>query len=283
MNPQDLLRELIVSGYQGRISGEEVKVQECWFCGNDRWNLELNAPRGVYHCWACGSSGRLDRLLSMTLGGDFEIPVQLGGGNRGVLLRPADTSFDQKPAEEVESALLYLQRRGLPAHVIRTYGLVVCTQPSHSLFNRILFPIREFWTTLTVGHAGRAYTGRHPKYLFDLDRKVIAGWRHRAPQTPTILVEGFMDGISVHRAGFNAAVLSGVTGERIEEFAASIHTSNPSPLGILLDGDAKKEATRLFWQIKPIHPVVLISLPPGRDPADFTPPAIAALIQAHIS
>lgn len=278
MRPEDLLRELKISGYSSRIAGEEVKVETCWFCANDRWNMELNGPRGVYHCWACGSSGRLDALLTRTLGGNYEIPIQLSGGNFLPGLHPKAPEFQHRPAEEVESATTYLRTRGFAPHIIRTYGLLVCVEEGHSLFNRILFPIREFWTNLIVGYAGRTYTGRHPKYLYDIDHRVIAGHRHRRASTPTIIVEGPMDGIAVHRAGFQAAVLSGISAARIEEFAASFHSLTPEPLIILLDGDAKDAARRLLWTLKPIHPAIQLDLPPGRDPADFSPRVLSEFL-----
>lgn len=277
MNTSDLQNLLARGGFQGRVQGSEVLIQECWFCGNDAWNLELNPNKGVYSCWACKASGRLDTLLRKYLGTDTEIPVQLDDDGRSRTEAPKD--FPSRPADEVPSAVAYLRRRGYPASVCRAYGLRVGTAQGHRFYARLCVPMRDFWTGDVVGWTARTYIGQHPKYLTS-GRFGLTGYRTRAPR-PVLLVEGPFDGISVHRAGYQAAVLGG-TGTRgyAEQLADDLDPK--IPLGVLFDGDAHERAEKVWWKIRERRPdAALFQLPNGADPGDLAPEALSTFISAN--
>ena len=40
-----------------KIRKDEVMFQVCPFCGNRKWNFEVNYVSGLYHCWVCDRGG----------------------------------------------------------------------------------------------------------------------------------------------------------------------------------------------------------------------------------
>lgn len=278
MTSEELRQTLTASGYQCQISRTEVKLEVCYFCGNDRYNLECSASKGVYHCWVCKAGGRLSDLLEKLTGKQHNIPVQIDGTKQRKEL-PTPAVFKAMAVADVHTAQHYLGRRGISAAVAAQYGMVVCTEEGHPLEGRIAVPLKEYWSGAQVGWVGRSYTGKLPKYISTLPYKMITGWRTRDRDTLSVVVEGPFDGCAVHRAGYQAAVLSGVGGEGILDWASRVDPTGR--IVILLDGDALAQAARIYWMIKPIvgDRVSIVSFPnTSDDPAQVGPEGIRALI-----
>jgi hypothetical protein len=192
----------------------------------------------------------------------------------------ATTAFQTKAIWEVESAARYLIKRNIPQDVASQYGIVVCMEPTHSLFGRICFPARDFWTSELVGWIGRSYTGKQPKYWSTLTRKVITGWRTRDKTIPTVLVEGPLDGLAVHRAGYQVGILSGTGATDLVRWASRLPID--SPVVIMLDPEAAIQAQQLYWQIHPVRAIgktVMANLPIGEDPASLGVERVSEKIQ----
>lgn len=46
------------------VTGTSLQLQECVFCGNPKWNLDIElTEKFVFSCWACGRSGTAARLF----------------------------------------------------------------------------------------------------------------------------------------------------------------------------------------------------------------------------
>ncbi len=286
MTPEELKQQLTRIAVPCRVQREEVVVETCRFCANPKWNLELNAIRGLFHCWACDAGGRLDGLLEAWLGGKFHIPVQDG---RDAKKKPAwekAIGFEGMPAYDMLSAATYLQRRGVERATAQDYGLVVCTQQGHQLQGRLTLPLCDFWTGVVVGHVGRSYTGKHPKYLSTLrTRDVVVGHRVRSWSTACVLVEGNFDAITIHRAGFHAVVLGGVSAPWLKTFVARLEPV--TPLVVMLDGAAREEAWRLRWVLEGVRPTSApnrtVFLAPEMDPAELRPDVVCRLVEQVLS
>ncbi len=251
MIAEELERILKTAGWSVRSARGEVALEVCYFCGNDRFNLECSPEKGVYHCWACRKGGRLSDLLKSLTGQQHDIQVQKGAAKQKKTVTPQTTAdFKSSPIAAVESAARYLDRRGITAEVAAQYGVVVCMEPEHRLYGRIAFQMKDFWTRELVGWVGRSYTGKIPKYISTLEHKVITGWRTRDKDSTAVVVEGPLDGLTVHRAGFQSAVLSGVGGAGVVEWASRLPLK--TPVAIMLDADALVQAQRLYWQLSPI-------------------------------
>lgn len=279
MTSEQLQSLLTGAGWGCRTRHAEVVMETCYFCGNTRWNLECNAEKGVYHSWCCRRGGRLDELLTQLTGQHHSIEVTRGERSRKKQ-EPvqAPEVFRMVPADTVPSAADYLVRRSITPKVGQEYGLAVCTEVGHRLYGRIVIPMKDFWTGTVLGWVGRSYTGGHPKYLSTLPESTVTGWRVRSSHAPAVVVEGPLDGISVHRAGFHAAVLSGLGATGVVDWAARM--APDVPIYVMLDGEARKEALQLMWKISPVHGfnVKVVTLAPGQDPANLGP----ALVQEFI-
>ena len=215
----------------------------------------------------------MDWLLSEMRGEAIHIPVRLDQAASPTETPPSE--FKALPAEEMESARIYLERRGLDPFTIRRFGILFCSDEEHRFKHRICFPSLEFWSGRFLGHVARSYIeGSRPKYLTDVPREVLAGYPTRDPTIPIAIVEGHFDGIAVARAGYQAAILGGIGNRGLEEFAARSLQSR-APLLVLLDGSARSEARTLYHRIRPIREeVFLLQLPEGIDPGEIQPRAL---------
>ena len=280
MTQDELQRTLVTNGLTCRVRGREVVVETCVFCGNAKWNLELNAEKGVFKCWVCKEGGRLDRFLKTVTGERHHIPVALGDREKAKPVgAPQPAGFLTVPVEMVYPASKYLARRGLTPDVIRDFGLAVCAEHGHRLEGRLVIPARDFWTNAIVGWVGRTFTGAHPKYLSTLPRSAVTGWRVAGRRTPCVVVEGHLDGIAVRRAGYSAAVLGGTGATDVAEWAARLWAE--TPVLVMLDGDASETARRLYWGIVAVRgqdQTRLVELGVGQDPADLGPAGVADLV-----
>lgn len=283
MTPHELQAALVASGVPCRLQRSEVAIQVCLFCSNAKWNLECNAEKGVFHAWCCKRGGRLDKLLKDVTGEDYRITVQRV--EREKLAPQKQAEFLAMPIEQVESAMLYLGRRGITPQVAKAYGIAYVNQPGpppHMLHGRIAIPAKDFWSGEVVGWIGRSYTGQKPKYITTLQQKIITGWRQRSSFTTSVVVEGPLDGITAHLAGFNAAVLSGIGGSGVEDWAARL--SPESDVIVMLDGDAVEQARQLYWKIAAVRKSpLLVTLPPGSDPASIGVSGVQRVVAGAVS
>lgn len=153
-------------------------------------------------------------------------------------------------------------------------------RPAYAFFrNRILFPVTDRRGRV-VAFGGRLMEGDGPKYInspdgphFHKGRLLynLARARQASADGQTVLVaEGYMDVISLVRAGFEAAVAplgTALTEEQIDE----LWRLAPVPV-LCFDGDAAglraawRAAERVLPRLKPDHSVRFAWLPQGEDP-----------------
>jgi hypothetical protein len=287
MTPAELQQRLAVHGIHSRVKQDEVVVEACRFCGNAKWNLELNVTLAVFHCWACNAGGRLENLLSEWFGEAVQLaPRAEGGGRQQKPARRAasDGGFTSAiPAYESTVGATYLARRGVPKVAAERYGMVVCNEKGHMLYGRLAVPLLDFWSGVPIGFSGRTMTGGSPKYLSTLTTRVVVGYRVRSATMPCVVVEGVFDGVAVHQAGFHTALLLGTSAPQIERFGARLPAG--MPLVVMLDGEAAAEAQRLRWTLQPLRnaPVHVVTLPEGIDPGQLHPATITRLVARTIS
>ena len=283
MESSEVLRLVQRSGFNAKVRGEEVLIEVCAYCGNQKWNLELNGEKGVFSCWACRASGTLEHFLLRFTGEHIHIPVNIeGGGERGRQRNPLTVQGRRlKPAMEVGSAAKYLAMRGLTYRDCHTYNISVCVEPDDPLYGRILFPVHEYWTGAEIGHVARKYaTGQlGTKYLNVLDEREIVGFRTGGIAKVHVLVEGVFGALMVNKAGYQAAALLGIQiGDTLAEWAALVPPEEL--ILVLLDGDAQDIAVRLTRRIKMVHKCAKnIKMDGPFDPADLDPVVLKKLIE----
>ncbi len=171
--------------------------------------------------------------------------------------------------------------------------------PARELYwGRVTFPIRDrrgrviSFGGRTLGDAKpkyingpetRLFSKKHTLYALDLARE---GVRRSPPLSTLVVVEGYMDVIALHQAGFGAAVAPLGTA-LTEEQLGVLWRMSPVPV-LCFDGDAAgaRAAARVAELCLPLltpeHSLRLATLPGGKDPDDLVRHGGAAAFQAVI-
>jgi DNA primase len=181
-----------------------------------------------------------------------------------------------------------LKAAGVEESLMLEAGLIVRPDDGRDSFDffrgRVIFPIMD-QRGRVVAFGGRILGDGQPKYLnsrdtplFDKGRtlyaldKARAGVAGGAGRTPAalVVVEGYMDVIALHEAGFAGAVAplgTAITERQIE----ALWKLAPEPI-LCLDGDAAgqraalRAAERVLPLLKPGFSLRFATLPPGEDP-----------------
>jgi DNA primase len=146
---------------------------------------------------------------------------------------------------------------------------------------RVIFPIGDR-AGRTIAFGGRTLGDDQPKYLNSPDTpvfekgRVLYAWSvarahlARGPEAPAIVVEGYMDVIALHRAGFGGAVAplgTALTEPQLFE----LWRLAPEPV-LCFDGDpagqraAWRALNRALPLLQPGRSLHFATLPPGDDP-----------------
>jgi len=117
-----------------------------------------------------------------------------------------------------DALIQHLKQQGVSEHLMLQAGLVIKKETGgcYDRFrNRIMFPIFDYRGRV-VAFGGRVLDDSHPKYLnspetpiFNKSRTLYGlhvAKKHQNPKKQMLLVEGYMDAISLHQFGFQNAV-----------------------------------------------------------------------------
>ena len=151
-------------------------------------------------------------------------------------------------------------------------------------FNRVMFPIRDRRARM-ISFGGRILGDGQPKYVNGPEtelfskRRTLYGLdfaREASRQgSEVVAVEGYMDVIALHQAGFGAAVAplgTALTTEQLEE----LWRLSPTPI-LCFDGDAAgaraavRAAEAALQALAPDRSLRIAALPAGEDPDSLTP------------
>ena len=192
-------------------------------------------------------------------------------------------SFGLGWSGEGRGALLAgLGREGITQDLLIETGLLrhdpETGRPYDLFFNRVMFPIRDRRGGV-ISFGGRVLGDTQPKYLNGPETAVFAkrrslygldrarGLRGRGD---IVVVEGYVDVIALHQAGFLGAVAplgTALTEDQLSE----LWRLSPSPL-LCFDGDAagRRAAARVAELVLPLlapdRSVAFVTLPEGEDP-----------------
>lgn len=176
-----------------------------------------------------------------------------------------------------------LGERGVSAPKAVKAGLLIENSQGRRAYdrfrNRLVFPIKEL-SGRTVGFGGRSLDGSHPKYLNSPESpiyvkgKVLYGLdlaREAVRKSGRIiLVEGYMDAISLHQAGFAETAAS--CGTSLTADHARILARFTDKVVVAYDADTagRKSALRGLDVLKAAGlSVSVVDLPDGYDPDSF--------------
>ena len=213
---------------------------ECPFCDDTSGHLSVNKIKGVYHCFKCNKSGRIDQLEKISntfinsaprLDSLIESLNSLFTHNSLYLPR------DYKLVEENTEAFEYLNSRGIDLNLIQYYNIGCSNVDNHT---RVWFPDYDKDKNLCF-YSSRLY------------KKNIAGMRWMFPSSKRdgvyksnqlydynransysrlVVVEGITSKISV---GKNATATYGTGWSQIQ--LHKLADSSAKEIVILFDGD----------------------------------------------
>lgn len=175
-----------------------------------------------------------------------------------------------------------LAREGIVPDRLGEAGLLASTSedgaPRELFFDRVIFPIRDR-RGRTISFGGRTLGDRQPKYvngpetaLFSKRRSLYAldFARDGVSNGPLVVVEGYMDVIALHQAGFGGAVAPLGTALTAEQLDAAWQLSETPT--VCFDGDAagRRAARRVAELVLPLlapsRTLRFVWLPENEDP-----------------
>ena len=181
--------------------------------------------------------------------------------------------------ESWDALCRYLMDKGASPALLETAGLSVQGRsgPGDRFRNRVMFPIFDIRGNI-IGFGGRVMDGSQPKYmnspdtlLYNKSRELYAmNFARNSSSKRIVMVEGYMDVISLHQAGIDTAVAS--LGTAFTQQQAWILKKYAEEVVIAYDADAAgQNATLRGMEILEGSgiPVRILQIPEGKDPDEY--------------
>lgn len=256
--------------------------------------IDKDVPEGTAHCFTCGWSGSLEKLVSACFqkddqgyfGKKWMIENFIGGQlfTGGNLFKGVDyTKKEKKSTLPIDENVLtmynmdhphtYLLDRGISPYVIDVFGLGLDNSfpIGDKEYSCITIPVRDEHGRL-VFLARRTIEGKIYHYPKDSSKPVFGLYevKKHFPNTAYVLItEGIFDALKAWTHGYPAIALLG-TGSLTQY---EILKRQPYRKYIIaLDGDeaGTRGTQKLVQQLKPHKFIDIMNLPFGKDVGDLT-------------
>ena len=240
--------------FRGRLRRDEYQIRECPYCGNPKWNCEVNTNELVFHCWACGVGGTVRGMFL-----DFGLPVGLlpdtSAGRRWFL------AAEREPVrlpEEARSmfdgglplarfALQYLTEvRGMTREEVNRYQITFAHEGRYA--RRIIWPLYEgdelvyFVARRFMWGAGRPYD--YPEHRRRSITPIYTGTDNRLT---LVMVEGVFEIPRIQRLGYSVMPLLGAALNPAQ--LAKVRRRNFKRYVVFLDRDAVRKSIDIARQL----------------------------------
>ncbi len=206
-------------------------------------------------------------------------------GARASTTRRSAASASAGPPSDLAGAARRALGGDYPEPLLHEAGLLRIPEDGGNPYDyfrgRVMFPIGDR-AGRVIAFGGRTIGDDQPKYLNSPDTplfekgRVLYAWAAaraglaREPDGAAIVVEGYMDVIALHRAGFGTAV-AGLGTALTEMQLAELWRLSPEPI-LCFDGDtagqraALRALGRALPLLQPGKSLRFATLPPGEDP-----------------
>lgn len=247
----------------------------CPYCADNdgvefdgKYNLCVNYREAYFHCWKCGTAGRISKVLrdygGKTIVGEYYDEIRniknsqeyrlfeenaLVKNELTVVENALKLPENCKPVrlndKEAYHALKYLYERGITNDIIKEYG--ICYIPWGDNFKmrcRVVIPSYDQFKNLNY-YVTRDYTDKQKrKYINpDVNKKTIIFNEGRINWGENItLCEGIFDSIGIPNS---VPLLGKVLDEDFAIYQALIEKARAN-INILLDSDAVKDAKEMY-------------------------------------
>lgn len=242
-----------------KIRGEEVVFQRCPYCGNMRWNFEVNRVKLVWYCWAhhAGGGGGQRFLEGLNLPNIAEV--------RKAAPTPPRENEESEPRSLFDNTLLgnmalkYLHSRGFSDDEITNYVKGYYDRGKYG--GRVVIPLYD--CSLTPAYwVARTFLGGKPKYLNPTTKKNDLLGFFTKPSTAVLCTEGALDGIAWRRVVPNVVVM---LGKALTDAQASELVARFKQVTVVYDSDTGSEVLALWQNVRSSGVDVMIKSMPGVD------------------
>lgn len=247
MNPQAILHYLGVSDYKN--DRDEYRMN-CFFCGEVKYNLQINFVKSLWHCWVCNEGGQLVSLISQTQNISYDRARKLFNLQEIDVVSEAERLLDE--VDELEGKATRFHYRVYIRPVLRNEitnawkqrGILFITTQEYLLgvdekTNRLVMPVLDE-NDICVGLIKRTMVGYDavPKYLYTKGfnkRKAIYPLQHIQYDSDNIvLTEGPIDALVLRQLGYNAVAIMGLS---VSDWQLEFITRNWDNVILAFDND----------------------------------------------
>lgn len=292
-NPEKLHQMLI------DIFGEEYEVKYGEFrincinpeCDDDTGHLDINLKKGVYHCWKCGYSGKVLKLLKDYLGWVPEFEEYISVEELKNPLQEAEAKVIPKMASEIlpkefntfngnltfvgQKAYKYILGR-MTAEDVSKYSVGYCGLGKYKW--RIIIPVTE--NGKVIYFVARTFMNEKPVYKNPTkeeygigSEEIVFNIDGARKQGQAVVCEGVFDAI---RVGGDGVALLGTNLSEIQEIKL---INKISRIYIMLDADAKDKAVNISRKLLRYGKDVRLVIIPNGDPADWPKDSLRKFIE----
>jgi len=215
--------------------------------------------------------------------------------NRGITLETIERFNIGYALPSWDSLIRFFSTKGINIKILEKSGLIILRKDGSGYYdrfrNRIIFPIEDAKKNV-IGFGGRVIGTGEPKYLNSPETKVFSKGENlyglsmikKDPNLEIIVVEGYMDCISLHQNGFTQTVAS--LGTALTQRQAQILKRFTDSVILAYDADtAGQEATLRGADIltKEGLNVKILELSEAKDPDEFIRQKGLAAFQEQLS
>lgn len=236
----------------------------CPYCDDTKGHLGVNTVRGIFHCFKCDASGKLDELQPNLNQFTEKVKARLSPDQRKVLsnLFPSLPNEYQEIKEDC-LAFKYLKQRNITWDEIERYEIGYC--PSGFFKHRIIIPIYEREKLLYF--VGRTYLGANPRYMNSpTPKKGIIFKTFTGTRKEVVICEGIYDALRIQKVTEAIALL----GKKIDDDQIKkIKGVCEERVLVMLDKDARKEAFEIYQKLSLYRDTKIVMIS-QKDPGEMT-------------
>jgi DNA primase len=251
----------------------------CVECDDDRnkGNLEVNIEKSVFHCWSCGISGSVYKLIDTYGNKNIQKQYELlkpdywrpNSSVKSVLSLPEGFKFltevsDMYPPKRM--VLQYLRNRGVTDKIIKKYKIGFCDSGTH--YGMVVIPSYNAFGQLNY-YVARSYIQNSKIKYKNPDASksdIIFGESLINWNADVYLTEGVFDAMFVNNS---IPLLGKYVGDKLFEV---LYEKAGAFIIIALDGDAFEDAKRLYYKLnggRLFGRIKVMKLPSDKDVADL--------------
>lgn len=293
--------ERVIGAPRNETNIEGWTTYNCPYCAeiedvesDGKFNCCVNYQEGYFHCWKCGTAGKISRLLwdygGKNVVGEYFNEIKNIRNSQEYQLYTDNTLVESELIDEHEMLRLpdnyrrissadkesyraykYLKNRGLNYDIINDFEIgYVPWSDNYQMRSRIVIPSYDQYRNLNY-YVTRDYTGKQKlKYINpNIDKKTIIFNEGKINWADNIILcEGVFDSFVLPNS---IPLLGKVLTEDFEVYHALVEKSRGNII-IILDDDAINDAKRMYLFLNSgclKNRIRIIECPSGYDASSF--------------